>query len=143
MMPNIYNETYHVMPIRLMMDWKILSGILIYLSKFGHLDSKCRFTPWTMKSHHGRWPFPWSNWMVQPHGPISYKKQFTKPLGPSPCVNQMWIKRNDHAPKCECVIFFNICSKNGNFEKKSILTILLSSLVLIISSPINSLKLLL
>ena len=26
-------------------------------------DIKGRFTPWTMKSDHGRWPFPWSDFL--------------------------------------------------------------------------------
>ena len=45
----------------------------------------------------------WSNI----HGPIFFKKnQYTKPLGPSLGVNQMWTKENDHAPKNECADFF-------------------------------------
>ena len=47
------------------------------------------------------------------HGPtfrvrflIKYK--FTKPLGPSVGVNQIWTKRNDHAPKNECVVLKKI-----------------------------------
>ena len=62
------------------------------------------FTPWTMKSDHGRWPFsmvqlPWFDFL---------KNQLTKSLGPSLGVNQMWTKRNDHAPKSECVLMFLI-----------------------------------
>ena len=30
-------------------------------------------------------------------------------------VNQMWTKRNDHAPKNECVHFLNICPKGVDF----------------------------
>jgi hypothetical protein len=44
------------------------------------------------------------------------KHQFTKPVDPSLGVNQMWVKRNDHAPKkwmCWC---FNMCPKKGTFE---------------------------
>jgi hypothetical protein len=68
--------------------------------------SKGWFTPWTMKSDHGRWPFS----MVPLGGPtsmvLSSKNQFTKPLGPSLGVNRMWTKRNDHAPKVNVLIFF-------------------------------------
>ena len=39
-----------------------------------------------MKLDHGRYP-------------ISLKNQLRKPLGPLLGVNQMWTKRNDHAPK--------------------------------------------
>ena len=36
------------------------------------------------------------------HGRISFKSIY-KALGPSLGVKQMWTKRNDHAPKSECV----------------------------------------
>ena len=60
-----------------------------------------------MKSDHGRWPLS----TVRLHGPTSMvwfpkKNLFTKPLGPSLGVNQMWTRRSDHAPKDECVDFF-------------------------------------
>ena len=66
-----------------------------------------------MTSDHGRWPFPWSNLMVQLSWSDFLKNQFTKPLGPSLIVNRMWTKRNDHAPNNECVDFFNICPKKA------------------------------
>jgi hypothetical protein len=54
--------------------------------------------------HHGPWSrtmdngiFPWSNFL---------KIQFPKPLAPSLGVNQMWTKRNDHAPKNKCDDFY-------------------------------------
>ena len=52
------------------------------------------------------------------HGPTSMvqflkKNKVTKPLGPSLGVNQMWTKRNGHAPKSECAIFFNYMPKKG------------------------------
>ena len=66
--------------------------------------------------HHGPWSrttedgfFPWSGFMVQLPSFDFLKNQFTKLLGPSLGVNRMGIKRNDHAPKNECGIFFNIC----------------------------------
>jgi hypothetical protein len=64
-----------------------------------------RFTPWTMKSDHGRWPFF--------HGP-------TKRLGPSLGVNRTCTKRNDHAPTSKCVDVFSsyYMSKKGSFEKE-------------------------
>ena len=73
--------------------------------------------------------FSWSNF----NDPNSVKSQFTKSLGPSLGVNCMWTKRNDHAPKSECVDFFlNICSKREVLRKKnSSLTILLSCLHLL------------
>jgi len=52
--------------------------------------------------------FPWSDFL---------KHQFTKPLGPSLGVNQMWTKRNDHAPKNKCVDFF-IDVEKGSIEKR-------------------------
>ena len=55
---------------------------------------------------HGRGPFP----MVRVHGPTSMvqllKTLVLKALGPSLGVNRMWTKKNDHAPKSECVDFF-------------------------------------
>jgi hypothetical protein len=38
-------------------------------------------------------------------------------VGPSLGVNKMWIKRNDHAPKSECVDYSNICPKKAVLEK--------------------------
>jgi hypothetical protein len=79
--------------------------------------------PWKMAFLHG--PTSWSNI----HGPISLKIRFTKPWGPSLGVNQMWTGRNDHAPKWNVLIFFNMCSKRAILKRKetSSLTILLSS----------------
>ena len=72
-----------------------------------------------LKSDHGRWPFPWSKHNGPTYGLISFEKnQFTKLLGPSPGWNQMWIKRNDHAPKNECAGCFLIYVQKGSFEKE-------------------------
>ena len=84
-----------------------------------------QFTAQTMKSHHGRWPFPWSKYL---------KNQFTKPFDPSLDVNQMWTERNDHASKVNVLIFRNLCpkktimKKGKKKQKKLCSTILLSSL---------------
>ena len=60
--------------------------------------------------HHGPWSrtmedglFPWYDFMVQLPGSTFLKNQFTKSLGPSLGVNGMCTKRNDHAPKSECI----------------------------------------
>ena len=45
------------------------------------------------------------------------KKQVTKSLGPSVDVNRVWIKRNDHASKNECVDFFSIWLKRVVLDK--------------------------
>jgi hypothetical protein len=63
------------------------------------------FTPWTMKSDHGRW----SIFMVQFLRKLAYKA-----FGPSLGVSRMWTKRNDHAPKRERVDFFNASSRKKN-----------------------------
>ena len=80
--------------------------------------SKGWFTLWTIKSDHGRGPFL----MVWVHGPTSMvrllRKLVLKALGPLLCVNQMWTKKNDHAPKSKCVDFFLNMPKKGSFEKK-------------------------
>jgi hypothetical protein len=58
--------------------------------------------------------FPWSNFL---------QKSFTKSLGLSLGVKQMWFKRNDHAPKSECADFFkffNTWPQKGGFEKKKL-----------------------
>ena len=91
-----------------------------------------------MKSDHERWPFPWFDFMVQLPWSNFLEIQSTKPSRPSLGVNWMRTKRNDYAPKNECVdLFFNICPKRALKKslKKSSLTILLSSLVFIFSSP--------
>ena len=61
------------------------------------------FTPWTVKSDHRRWAF----FRVL----IFLKDQCTKSLGPSLGVNRMWTKS-------ECVGFFNVCPKKGDFKSK-------------------------
>ena len=89
------------------------------------------------KSDHGRWPFPWSDLMVQlPWSDFLRKNNLQSLWGPSLGVNQMWSKRNNHAPKSECVffLFFNICPKRAFKKKDSSLTILLFSLGLHLSS---------
>ena len=71
---------------------------------------------------HGRWPFPWSYLMVQLSWYDFLKKQFTKPLGPSLGVNQMWTKRNNHAPNVNVLIFLfylNICPKRASLRGDS------------------------
>ena len=77
---------------------------------------------------------PWK--MAFFHGPTSIvqflkKIKVTKPLGPSLGVNQMWTKRNGHAPKSECAIFLIICpkrvSKFDNFQVWPFSCLLLSS----------------
>ena len=69
------------------------------------------FTLWTMKLDHERWPLS----MIRVHGPTSMvrllKKLVLKALGPSLGVNQMWNKKNHHAPKSEGACFFNRCPK--------------------------------
>jgi hypothetical protein len=63
--------------------------------------------------------YPWSRFIVQLPWSNFLKNQFTKPLGPSLGVNQMWTKRSDHAPKSECADFLKKqLLKNGSFERK-------------------------
>ena len=44
--------------------------------------------------------------MVFFHGPDFLTNHFIKSLGPSLGVNWLWIKKNGHAPKSECVDYF-------------------------------------
>ena len=64
--------------------------------------------------------FSWSNFMVQFPWFDFLKYQFSKLLGPSLGVNQMWTKRNDHAPKCEWADYFNICRKMVVLKKNQV-----------------------
>ena len=66
--------------------------------------------PWKMV-------FPMANLMIQHPWSNFLKNQFTKPLDSSMDVNQMWIKRNDHAPKIY-VFIFRYMLKKGSFESK-------------------------
>ena len=88
--------------------------------------------PWSQTMKDG--PFPWSNLMVQLPWYDFLKRRFTKPLHHSVGVNQMWTKRNDHAPKSEYTFNFNVCPKRAVLKNWS-LTILLSCLLFIFSSP--------
>ena len=83
------------------------------------------FTLWTMKSDHGRWPLS----MVRLH-----EKLVLRALDPSIGVNQIWTKKNDHAPKSEGADFFNTCPKTAILRTNSSLTILLSTPGLTLSS---------
>ena len=88
-----------------------------------------------MKSNHGKWPFS----TVRVHGPTSMvrllKKLVLKSLGPSLGANQMWTKKNYHAPRKWMCWFFIIHAQKRQFWKNnSCLTILLSSLGLHLSS---------
>jgi hypothetical protein len=75
---------------------QILHANMKYVATYGH------FTPWTMKSDHGSWPFAiklckfiffkksdhaWSDFLK--------KMNLQSFMGPSLGVNQTWTKRND------------------------------------------------
>ena len=93
----------------------------------------------SIKPDHGRWPFV----MVWLHGPTSMI-HFTKPLGPSLSVNQIWTKRMTMHQKVNVLIFI-IHAQKGQFgsppQKKSLTGLLLSSTSL--PQKHNSLKCLL
>ena len=64
--------------------------------------------------------FQWSEFMVQLSWSDFLKSQsILKALGPTLCVNRMWTKENDHAPKSERVDFFYHMPKNGILWKKN------------------------
>jgi hypothetical protein len=46
------------------------------------------------------------------------ENQFTKLLGPSLGVNQMWTKKNDYASKNECADFLNTCPKRAVLKER-------------------------
>jgi hypothetical protein len=71
--------------------------------------------PWSQTMEDGL--FPWSDFL---------KNQLTKSLELWLRVNQMWTKRNGHAPKNECADFFNICAKRAILKRKEKNSILLS-----------------
>ena len=79
--------------------------------------------------------FSWPNF----HGLI-FLNSIYKAFGPSLGVTRMWIERNDHAPKSECVEIFQHMPKKGNFDKekeKSSLSIVLSSSSLSLSLSLS------
>ena len=75
---------------------------------------------WTMKDG----MFQFSNLLIHFHGPISSKERkkekVTKPSGPSLGVNIMCTRRNEHAPKSECVVSFSKCPKKTLLKRKQI-----------------------
>jgi hypothetical protein len=91
------------------------------------LRAALHYVPWSRIMEEG--PFQWSDFL---------KNLVLKVLGLSLGTNRMWTKKNDHAPKSECVDFylfiFNTCPKRKKLIKNSSLTILLSSLGLHLSS---------
>ena len=91
------------------------------------LLTKGRFTRWTMKSNHGRWPFC----MVQLDGPTSMvwflKKLIYKAFGPFTRYKSNVDQEEWPCTKSKCVDISSIWPKKGSFEKHSSLTILLSS----------------
>ena len=98
--------------------WMWVSPVVTNLVKM--LGIEGRFTPWTVKSDHGRWPFP----MVRFDGPTSMgrflKKTIYKAFGSltrcKPNVDQRGMTM--HASKTECVDSSNICSKRTILKKK-------------------------
>ena len=95
--------------------------------------------------HHGPWSrtmedglYPWSDLMVQhPWFDFLKENQFTKPLDSWLGVDQMWIKRNDYAPKVNVLIFLIYVQKRHFWKKKFKLEHSLSSFVFIFSSLKN------
>ena len=73
--------------------------------------------PWSRTTEDG--PFPWSDFSVQLLWSNILTNQCIKSSGLSLGVNQMWTKRNDHAPENRMCWFFNfnIHPKGGNFEE--------------------------
>ena len=73
-------------------------------------------------------------------GMILSKNQFIQFLGSSLGVNRMWIKKNDRAPKSECVDLYCVyvcvcvCPKKAALKINSSLTILLSSFFVFVYS---------
>ena len=67
--------------------------------------------------HHGPWKmafFQWSDLMVQHPWSNFLRNQFTKPLGSSLGVNQMWIKRSEMTMRQQVnVLIFVICVWKG------------------------------
>ena len=72
----------------------------------------------------------WSEFIVQLPWSDFLKKLVLRAMGPSLGVNQMWTKRKDLGAKSKGVDLFNICTKKCRFQKTSILTIILASIVL-------------
>ena len=72
--------------------------------------------PWRRTMEDGL--FSWSNLMVQLSRSYLKINKFMKPLGPSLGVNRMWTKRNDHAPKNECVGLIDACPKKAVLKPK-------------------------
>ena len=84
------------------------------MSSWSHL----KYSNWLLSNlraglHHGLWSQTMEDGLsgVQLDGPNILKNKFTKLLGPSLGRNRMWPKKNDCAPKSECVDFSNICLK--------------------------------
>ena len=64
---------------------------------------------------------------------FDFLKKKNKPMGPSLRVNQMWTKRNDHAPKM-CWVSLHMSKKDNFEEEEEEEDFFLSSLVFIFSS---------
>ena len=111
------------------LDLETLGSRPVMLKFFPNTTMDHEVGPWTMGFSQ------WSDFMVQLPWSDFLPNQFIKFLGPSPGVNRMWTKRNDHAIKSGSNIFPAYVQK-WKFGKNKIssLTILLPSLVFICSS---------
>jgi hypothetical protein len=85
---------------------------------FQQLRAGLHHEPWRQTMEGGL--FPWSDLVVQLPWSAFLKNQFTKPSGPSLGVNQMWTKRNDHAPKNWMCSLFKYMPEKGIFEKNQV-----------------------
>ena len=80
-------------------------------------SEKAGFTPWTMKSDHGRWPFSMVQLMVQ-HPWFNFLENQIQSLWTLTRCKLNVDRKDWPCTKSECAGFFKCMPKNGSFGKK-------------------------
>ena len=112
----------------------------VFLDSFGSAPAseKARYTPWTMKSDHGSWPFSMVQLMVQ-HPWFNFLENQIQSLWTLTRCKLNVDRKEWPCTKSECAVFLNVCPKMAVLErkkrKKKVWPLSCLVLVFIFSSP--------
>ena len=91
----------------------------VFLDSFGSAPAseKARYTPWTMKSDHGSWPFSMVQLMVQ-HPWFNFLENQIQSLWTLTRCKLNVDRKEWPCTKSECAVFLNVCPKMAVLERK-------------------------